>query len=170
VPQLPKATVRATLAQDSEIPAARAWARRRGLDLAYDEEALTLRIALEGPPANEGSEREVYLVTAELEDYDVLPPIWRFVDLRNGAVIGPPAYPQPNGASVLHSNGLVCAPWSRLAYSSEGGPHGDWGAPTGWKTAAPGSSRALTIPDMLDRIAREVGRSRGRMAQLPPLP
>lgn len=170
MPQLPRETVKAILSQDSEIPAASAWAHRRGFEFAYDEEALTIRLTLKGSGADQSGEPESYVVTASLEDYDVLPPIWRFVDPRTGAMIGKAAYPQPNGASVLHSNGLICAPWSRLAYSSEGGVHNDWGALTGWKTAAPNYTRALTIPDMLDRIGREVRRSRGRMAPLAPLP
>jgi hypothetical protein len=170
VSQLPKETVRAILAEESEIPAARAWAARRGLKLVYAEDALTLRVKLAGPPANKGDHREPYLVTAELEDFDVLPPIWRFLDPRTGAVVGPAAYPRPTGSSILHPNGLVCAPWSRLAYQAEGGPHPDWDAPTGWKTPRPPYTHATAIPDMLDRIAREVARSCGRMAPLPPLP
>ena len=170
MPQLPKETVRAILGQESEIPAARAWARRRQLDLAYDEEALTLRLAMTGPSAISNSEPEPYLLLASFEDYDVLPPIWRFVDPRGGAVIGQAAYPKPTGASVLHSNGLICAPWSRLAYAVHGGPHNDWGVLNAWKTAAPTSSHALTIPDMLNRIVREVRQSCGRMAPLPAVP
>lgn len=172
MPQLPRETVKAILAQESEIPAARAWARRFRLELAYDEEMLTLRLALQGPSADPGGEPEPYLVIAGLEDYDVLPPIWQFVDPRTGGVIGKAAYPQPPASpsmeSVLHSKGLICAPWSRLGYKSEGGVHTDWGALTGWKTAAPTRTHAVTIPDMLDRIGREVRRSRGRMAPLPP--
>jgi len=170
VAQLPKETVKALLAQESEMPAARAWAHRRGLELDYDAEAITLRLALVGPGAAPGAGPEPYLITASLEDYDVLPPIWRFVDPRTGAVIGTAAYSHPDGSSVLHSNGLICAPWSRLAYASEGGVHPDWGALTGWKTAAPTYTQALTIPDMLERITRDVRHSKGRMAPLPGLP
>lgn len=167
MPHLPTQTVRTIVAQDQEIPAAFAWAKRAGLRLHYDEDVLAL--SLEGRSADGDDLTEAYLLTGQLDDYDVLPPIWRFVDPRNREIIGPPAYPQPISGSVLHPNGLICAPWSRLAYSSEGGPHNDWGVPTGWKTAAPGSSHAVTIPDMLQRLVREVRQSRGRMAPLPPL-
>lgn len=170
MPLLPREVVKTILAQESGIPAAHAWARRRKLDLDYDSEALTLRLVLEGLGADPRGEPEPYLVMGSFEDYDVLPPIWRFVDPRTGTEIGKAAYPLPVGPSILHSNGLICAPWSRPAYACEGGPHPDWGSPTGWKTAAPDYTHALTIPDMLDRIARDVGRSRGRMAPLPPLP
>jgi hypothetical protein len=169
VTQLPRETVKAILSHDSEIPAAHAWACRRKLELEYDEDGLALRLPLNGPSIDPVGEPEPYLVTGSFDDYDVLPPVWRFVDPRTGANIGSAAYPQPVGSSVLHPNGLVCAPWNRLAYAGEGGPHSDWGVPTAWKTAAPSYTRALTIPDMLDRIAREVRASRGRMAALPPL-
>lgn len=152
------------------MPAALAWARRHHLDLSFEGDALSLHLPFEGPSANGADNPERYLIEGGLSDYDALPPMWRFVDPRTGQLIGPAAYPQPVGASVLHTNGLVCAPWSRLAYGSEGGPHSDWGVATGWKAAGPGSSQALTIPDMLERLGREVRSSRGRMAPLPPLP
>jgi hypothetical protein len=170
VPQLPKETVAATLGQPEEVPAAVAWARRRGLDLAYDATALTVRLVLDGPGVSDQRPCERYVVQGVLEDYDVLPPAWRFIDPRTAGVIGQAAYPRPVGNSVLHGNGVICAPWNRLAYQVDGGPHGDWGPTTGWKMPRSGYTQALTIPDMLDRIHREVKRSRGRMAPLPPLP
>jgi hypothetical protein len=114
VGQLPKATVRAVLGQDQEIPAALAWARRRGLELTFDELAFVLTLPLCGAlPASGSQPPERFLITGSLDDYDVLPPIWRYVEPRTGELIGPPAY--PTAGSVFHSNGLVCAPWSRLA-------------------------------------------------------
>lgn len=170
MPQIPRETIAATLGQPEEIPAAVAWARRRGLDLAYDAAALTVQLVLDGPGVSDQHSWERYVVQGVLEDYDVLPPAWRFLDPRTDGVIGPAAYPRPVGDSILHGNGVICAPWNRLAYQVEGGPHGDWGLPTGWKTPRPPYTHAVTIPDMLDRIHREVTRSQGRMAALPPLP
>jgi hypothetical protein len=161
--------VRAILAQDHEIPAARVWATRRGLEIFYNSDDLTLVLALAGRPEKEDSAWEPYLVRADLDEYDVLPPSWRFLDPRNGAAIGTPAYPQPTPNSVFHTNGLICAPWNRLAYQSEGGVHTDWSLGSGWKTSAPTHTRAATIPDMLDRIFRDMTRSRGRMTALPAL-
>lgn len=172
MPQLPRETVRVILAQEQHIPAARTWAARRSIELSFDEDALSLCLQLEGPPANPAAEPETYRIVGDLDDFDVLPPVWRFVDPRNGSTIGKAGYPQPTGSSVFHGHGLICAPWSRLAYTDagEGGPHSDWGPQAGWKLAAPGHTRAVTIPDMLDRIYREVRTSRGRMAPLPSLP
>jgi hypothetical protein len=110
VPQLPIAVVHATLAQATEIPATVAWAKRRNLDLTYDEAKRALELDLAGPSEPPRQEREPYRITALLEDYNLLPPIWRFVDPRNGDIVGVGAYPRPTGPSVLHSNGLVCAP------------------------------------------------------------
>jgi hypothetical protein len=167
VAQIPRETVAATLGQPEEMPAAIAWAQRRGLDLVYVPSALTVRLVLDGPRVSDQHTRERYVVQGSLEDYDVVPPAWRFLDPRTDRAIGQPAYPQPAGNSILHGNGVICAPWNRLAYQVEGGPHGDWGPTTGWKTPRPGHTHAVTIPDMLDRIHREVQRSRGRMAPLP---
>jgi hypothetical protein len=109
---------------------------------------------------------EHYLVIADMTDYDVLPPAWRFTDPRNGKIIGKAAYPVASG--IFHSDGVICAPWNRLAYGESGGPHSDWGLPTGWKTPRPPYTYAVTIPDMLERIVREIRGARGRMAPLPP--
>lgn len=167
MPQLPNATVKATLAQPGQIPAALAWARRHGLELDYDADLLLVRLRLDGPGATADSRAEPYLITGEMDDFDVLPVLWRYVDPRTGEVIGPAAYPRPAGSSVLHGQGLICAPWSRQAYKTEGGPHGDWGALTDWKTPRPPYTHAITVPDMLDRLYRETKRSVGRMATLP---
>ena len=167
MPHIPRETVAVTLDQPEEVPASIAWARRRGINLVYDAATVTIRMVLDGPGIGDRSPREKYLVEGVLEDYDVVPPAWRFLDPRTDDVIGPAAYPQPVGNSVLHGQGVLCAPWNRLAYKIEGGPHEDWGPTTGWKTPRPGYTHAVTIPDMLDRIHREVQRSRGRMAPLP---
>lgn len=165
---LPKATVTATLAQADQIPAALTWARRRALELEYDEEGLVVRLRLQGPGPTADSQAEAYLITGEMDEFDVLPVLWRYVDPRTGAMVGLAAYPRPAGDSVFHSQGLICAPWSRLAYKTEGGPHGDWGQLTDWKTPRAPYTHAIAIPDMLDRLYRETNRSVGRMAALPP--
>lgn len=167
MPRLPKATITATLAQPDQIPAALAWARRRALELEYDEDRHIVRLRLEGPGPTTDSPLEPYLILGEMDDFDVLPVLWRYVDPRTGAIVGLAAYPRPAGGSVLHPQGLICAPWSRLAYQTEGGPHGDWGQMTDWKTPRPPYTHAITIPDMLDRLNRETKRSVGRMAPLP---
>ena len=167
MPHLPKTTVQATLAQQDQIPAARAWAARHGLEFSYDEDLLLVTLRLDGPGSSANAPAEPYLITGEMVDFDVLPVLWRYVDPRTGVAVGLSAYPRPAASSVLHSQGLICAPWSRPAYKSEGGPHDDWGPMTDWKRPRPPYTHAITIADMLDRLFRETKRSIGRMAALP---
>lgn len=165
--RLPRAVTRAILEQPEHLPAALAWARRLGLELRFDEEELALELNLTGPGATTEAPPEPYRISGLLEDFDVLPIIWRYVDPRSGANIGVAAYPRPTGSSVLHGNGLICAPWSRLAYAVEGGIHSDWQDLTDWKTPRPPYTFAPTIADQLDRLYRETRASTGRMAALP---
>lgn len=167
---LPEAAVRAYLAQPEEIPAALAHARGLGLEPIWSGDALNLRLRLEGPstaPSAAAVSEEEYLIEGRFDQYRVLPPIWKFLDPRTGQDIGPAAYPQPLGNSVVHPAGLICAHWSRLAYAQHGGPHGNWGGPESWQTRVEGTE-ALTISDMLARLIWEVQyNTRGRMAPLP---
>ena len=150
-----------------EIYAAMAWAKRKALDLRYDRETLTASVKLTGPAAVGEDPEEPYLLTGSFAEYRLLPPIWKFVHPVSGLDVGLAAYPKPVEGSVLHPQGLICAPWSRMAYAEHGGPHSDWGGQTSWQQPVSGTV-ALTIPDMLDRLVREVGWSRGRMAALAP--
>lgn len=167
---LPFAVVRAQL--DEEISAARAWAQRRGLTLNYEEEQIPLlRIAMQGP----GGER--YLLGGEFEDYPTLPPSWRFLDPRDGEQIGPAAFPAPakpytRGSPLVLDGGsegvVLCAHFNRLAYSEEGGPHGDWGGLANWRNpGTTGYAFAERVAEMLARIELDVADSVGRKAPLP---
>lgn len=150
----------------TEMPAALRWAARTGLDLVYDSRSLTAHLAITGPADAENKADEAFLITADFDQYRLLPPIWKFVHPHTRQEIGLPAYPRPVGPSVFHGQGLICAHWSRMAYAEHGGPHGDWGGAGDWQQPRTGTV-ALTIPDMLDRLVREVGWSRGRMGPLP---
>lgn len=167
---VPREVTEAILEEPEQLPAARGWAAMHGLELVFDSEALTIELALSGPPAIPGTDPEPYLIRGELADFDALPIIWRFLDPRTSEIIGTAAYPQAASGSVIHSQGLICAPWSRLAYKVHGGPHQDWEDLTDWKTPRPPYTYAVTIPDMLARLIRDTRRSAGRMAPLPPLP
>lgn len=165
---VPAQMVRSHLEQ--EIAAAQAWAHRRHLRLEYDEEALRLRLALEGPGG------EPYLLVGEFEDYPTLPPTWRFVHPGSGEPVGPaafpaPANPYPRGSALLLDGGsegvLICAHFNRLAYTEEGGPHGDWGPLAHWRNR--GASQyvyAERVAEMLARIELDVADSCGRKAPL----
>jgi hypothetical protein len=170
VAAIPRAVTELTLEEPEHLPAAREWAAVNGLDLVFDADALTVDVALSGPPAEPDAAPERYLIRGWLEDFDALPILWRFLDPRNGQEVGTAAYPQAASGTVFHGQGLICAPWSRLAYQLHGGPHTDWGALTDWKTFRPPYTYAVTIPDMLDRLLRDTQKSTGRMAPLPVLP
>lgn len=151
-----------------ELPAAAAFAERKGIAFTYDLEALTGTLALSGPAELDGAPAESFLSLVDFHDYRSVPPWWRFVDPRKRSDIGPAAYPKPGlgQQSVFHGNGLVCAPWSRGAYQENGGPHNDWNGMTNWEKVT-GYTIAVTIGEMIDRLYRDARGSRGRFAPLP---
>jgi hypothetical protein len=165
---LPAAAVHARLGED--LPGARAWAERHGLELDWDEEELKLRLGLQGPDG------ESYLLEGTFEDFPTLPPSWRFLHPESAERIGAAAYPssaEPSArGTVLIINGgkegvVICAHFNRLAFAEEGGVHGDWGPLANWQNQPGNYTYANTIADMLARIALEVSDSTGRKAVLP---
>jgi hypothetical protein len=162
---VPERVVRAYLAP--EIRAATIVAALRGLKFEHYADSLSATMRMTGPPAQHGQPEEDYLVWVQFDGYRAIPPAWRFVDPRNGKHAGLAGYPKGSGNTVLHSDGLICAHWSRLAYKQEGGIHEDWGAPSNWRNVRTGQTIALTLPDMIDRLIRDVCKSAGRLAPLP---
>ncbi|MGD9711261.1 MAG: hypothetical protein AB7V46_04245 [Thermomicrobiales bacterium] len=165
---LPLSAVHARLQED--LPGARAWAERHDLELDWNEDELRLRLPLKGP------ESELFLLEGEFEDFPTLPPSWRFLDPRNGERIGAPAYPasaepSPRGTALIINGGtegvVICAHFNRLAFAEEGGVHGDWGPLANWQNQQGNYTFAVTIADMLARIALEVSDCTGRKGQLP---
>lgn len=157
---------------DEEMPGAIAWAQSKGLSHTWSRDDLSFSLRLERRSENDGrATSEPYLLRGTFEDYRLEPPTWRFLDPRDAREIGTAAYPEGDwpGGSIFHSNGIICAPWSRDAYSDRGGPHGDWGGARAWTTAGAQYTQATTVPDMLQRIFFEVQRSPRRMASLPEL-
>jgi hypothetical protein len=167
---LPERAVRAYLQEPDEMPAALRYAERCGLHPSYDQEQLRLLVPLTGPgsPQPDGaSPDEDYLLEGRFDDYRVLPPVWHFLDPRTQADVGIAGYPTPIGPSVLHGQGLICAHFSRKAYSEHGGPHANWHGPPAWQWPVEGT-QAFTISDMLARLIWETQvNSQGRMAPLP---
>jgi hypothetical protein len=56
---------------------------------------------------------------------------------------------------------VLCAPWNRLAYAEVAGPHGDWGATTGWLEVR-NTTQATRIADMLATVDAHLRSSPGR--------
>jgi hypothetical protein len=177
---VPAQVTRAYLEQPGELHAALTEARESGLQPVWEPSRLRLRLALKGPPAPAPGDAplaagaaepsiwsEPYLLEGLFDDYRTLPPVWRFLDPRDGQDVGPAGYPRPLGASVLHSQGLVCAHFSRLAYAEHGGPHGNWNSTEAWQQPVEGTV-AMHMAAMLARLIWEVRyNSAGRMADLP---
>lgn len=165
---LPVETVQAQLAD--ELTAVEAWVDRRGCRFEYEPEVLRLRLWLTA------TNNEPYLLEGLFEDYPTLPPTWRFVHPDTAEHVGRPAYPVPPdpypwGSPLIIEGGLegvvICAHFNRLAFSEEGGPHGDWGPLANWRNPNSTSyTYADTIADMLARIALETEASSGRKAPL----
>ena len=167
---LPRDVVLAHLNAEGEIPGAVRWATHHGLEHSWDEEHLLLTVRLHGP-ARENDAREEYLLSGTVDDYRVIPPAWRFLDPRDGADIGKAAFPAPGPfgvGSILHTNGVICAPWNRLAYANETGLHSNWTDLAKWESLEPNNTQARSIPDMLARIRAEVAMSPRRLEPLPP--
>src|SRR5690606_221291 len=100
------------------------------------------------------------------DNYRAVAPAWTFTD---SGWVAPPAqqlFPRPSigpGASIFHSNAVICVPFNRLAFAQHGGPHGDWGTPANWIEAGNGYVHAETVGDMLQVIWRDFTPTSGRM-------
>lgn len=169
MPLLPLSVVQAAI--EEQLPSVRAWIERQAYEFEFDDQSLELRVRM---TASNGEE---YLLRGELLDFPTLPPIWRFLDPRDGSEIGRASYPAtpepyPYGSPLIIDAGkdgaVICAHFSRLAYGEVGGPHGDWGAIANWQSPAPNQYVfAVALADQLSRIALDVRISNGRRAPLP---
>ena len=76
-----------------------------------------------GLPASDDSR---FFLWVDCTGYATTPPAWRWCDVEGSSLDAP--HCTPEGSGFLHPNGVVCAPWNRLAYShvDARGPHGDW--------------------------------------------
>jgi hypothetical protein len=128
-----------------------------------EEDSTTFRIGL---PAKGGL---VFWVRCEADRFPTLPPAWRWCDESGTAHDLDHLTPASGESAFLHSRGVICAPWNRLAYESEDarGPHGDWVVTGDWtKNSHTGQCRTLAA--MATRIAIELRcRCTGRKAEQP---
>jgi len=146
---LPALVTRAQL--EVELAAITAWAGRAGWQVDVDPAGRLVTARTWHPRTG-----VPLWVQADCAGYPSVAPAWRFLDQAGESQKSayPAAGQQPGiSGSVFHGNGLICAPWNRLAYKVNNGPHGDWGALTAWKTAAAGYTQAHTIADMLQTLS-----------------
>lgn len=99
----------------------------------------------------------------DCERYKEQPPAFNWYNSTTRQMNQNPDTPKGNG--YLHSSGVVCAPWNRLAYKQcdPRGPHGDWQLAS-WITN-PYTGQATTLSAMVLRISVELmsQRYQGRM-------
>jgi hypothetical protein len=149
-----------------ELCGAHAWGGRNGVPIEWKIETLELRVTFTQPHT-----QQKFFLRGLFDDYKELPPAltfctpdWECGDDRSH-------FPKPQqggrfGASIFinhRGRPVICVPFNRLAYSQNGGPHGDWGDPAQWQTAAAGQAHATTIGDMLQLIFRDLNLTNGRM-------
>jgi hypothetical protein len=146
VSALPPSAARAAV--ELELDGARAWGRRHDWILDWDAERLLLRAATYHHPLHRLVE-----VHADCDGYKALPAAWRFV--RPGTEdLDRAWFPRIALIAMVKETPVICAPWNRLAYSENGGPHDSWSG-AGWQQNTEGTA-AHTIPDMLELINAHV--------------
>ena len=146
---------------NEELPPADAYALRHGWVLRWHAEELFL-LAETFHPAN----GDPFRLRADLDNYKAQPPVWRSIVPGSLDVVGkfPAAGPPlPGMASIFHTQRLICAPFSRLAFKEYGGPHQDWNGDGNWLQVR-GNVTATTLAEMIAQITVHLARSPGWMS------
>lgn len=104
-----------------------------------------------GLPAKDGT---MFWLLCEYTGYTGMPPAWHWYNPASKAVDQPED--TPTGGGYFHDQGVICAPWNRLAYKSEDerGPHSDWTIGN-WKSNSY-TKGCKTLSAMALRIATEL--------------
>ena len=142
---------------EQEFDGARAWAERHGLHLEWFPDRLILRATVVQPETN-----FTFFLRGTFGEYRALPPEWTFTN-EAGKTAGRPAdFPKGVqtrfGASIFimhNQNAVICVPFNRLAYTDQGGPHGDWGGPSNWLNA--GASQMNGLEHVSDSVPMNLG-------------
>lgn len=144
---IPAKFTRAAL--EEELPSAENLCHRLGWVIKPDLDAETLDILI----PNKKWQKDLLLV-GDFHGYRQVPPAWRFLNpqtRQDDPVFRPAGGPLPvGGKSLIFHADCICAPFNRLAYSDNGGPHGNWGGPESWLTFVdPANVRAVNLAEML---------------------
>lgn len=147
---------------EDELEGVRAWAERHGVPIEWHPETFELRLVLTQP-----SSGELFYLRGRFDDYPEVAPAWTFCSPEwadEGKRFFPARASGPaRMGTVMHPNGVICAPFNRLAYAAHGGPHKNWGGPAQWITPKRKAVFATKIGDMVQRIMHDVRRGDGRM-------
>ncbi len=149
---------------DEELPGCQRWAQRHGVALVWFPEELEMHVTFK-----QLDTEELFYIRGQFDDYRELPPAWTFTDASWAAapqhLLFPKPIQSPYGASIFHTQPVICAPFNRLAYKEHDGPHSDWGGPASWLTAGqPNEAKAHHLADMLSVLHQHFRFTRGRMA------
>jgi hypothetical protein len=141
MPTVTELVVAEELAPLAEVAARRGW----GLEVV---DSTAFRLIL---PAKDGSSIQLQV---DCEGYAALPPAWHYRNPDSGVLDAPAD--TPLGGGFLHSHGVICAPWNRLAYAQcdSRGPHNEWDIGN-WKTNT-NTAGTKTLCAMALRIAYEL--------------
>ena len=112
-------------------------------------------------PARDNS---TFHLLVECTGYPMQPPAWHWCDASGTNTDR--LSDRPRGSGFLHGNGVVCAPWNRLAYRTidSRGPHTDWTIEN-WQENSH-TSGCRTIPHMALRIYVELNSARYQAQRL----
>lgn len=101
-------------------------------------------------PTKDGSN---FSLLTKCNEYPEMPPAWHWYNKQTKAIDSPGD--TPTGGTFFHGNGVICAPWNRLAYKhiDARGPHSDW--TIGNWLSAKETAGTQTLAAMADRIAHE---------------
>ena len=140
-----------------ELVPLREIAASRGWDLK-ELDTLHFHIAL---PAKDGT---IFYLFADCGNYKVQPPAWHWCDASGTHTDR--AADRPKGSGFLHSNGVICAPWNRLAYKAvdSRGPHDNWTIGDWLQNSATGG--CTTLAHMVLRVFVELNGPRFASARL----
>ena len=155
---------------EAELPGALEWGGRHAVSVeSLLPEARILRVVM----IQEKSE-ERYFLQGRFDRYKELPPVWDWRDESwiesshpnlspkpVSTICGPSMFLRHECQGIVQA--IICAPFNRLAFGTEGGPHDDWGNPAQWTTPRPPWVYAVTIGDMLQAILRDFQYTRERM-------
>jgi hypothetical protein len=142
---------------ETEFAAVEPWGRARGWVTTWRPEALHLEVRMRS-----GIDAEEYVFGFDLSDYRALPPLIELAHPKTGELGTRRCYPK-GGRGYFHEQPVLCAPWSRRAYATHGGPHADWEM-TAWASNRPNHSRLGDILVLLQDLLDDRTSYGGRMA------
>jgi len=149
-PAISRAIVESEMERSAPIAATFGWLVER------DPGGLIVRVGMRS-----AVDEQEYLLEAGCDNYKAWPPYLEFIEPGTLARGSARAYPR-GGNGYFHSLPCICAPFSRKAYQTWGGPHGDW-SPGDWVRLAPAFSTLGEIFHLVQRLINDTRLYQGRM-------